>query len=114
MTCLTSALQPPQPVAALVQLFTAPISPAPATTAAQISALLTLWHEQICALSGSAATPSPFAGAPLLTGRISVSGSAGSAMPFSIICSSVAYSLLSPTSTPPSSVLPSAETTIFL
>ena len=53
--------------------------------------ILTVSHqEQIGALSGSAATPSAFGAAPSSAGRIRLSGRGGSAMPFSIICSSVA------------------------
>jgi hypothetical protein len=114
MTWPTSATQPPQVAPALVQAFISATVQAPSPTAAQIRPLVTLLHEQIWAVSGSASTPRPGRALPSLAGRIRNSGSAGSAMPLSAICSSVPYSAASPTSTAPSSCLPSSLTTIFL
>ncbi len=114
ITWVTSGTQPPQEVPAPVQDFSAPIEVAPLTTASQSRPFETLLQEQICAVSGSASTPRPGLAAPSDCGRISASGSAGSSMRFSIICSSVPYSAASPTSTAPSSCLPSAEVTSFL
>src|SRR5271156_1169252 len=114
ITWVTSGTQPPHEVPAQVAVFSAPVLVAPAHTAAQISPLETLLHEQICALSGSASTPSPGLLLPSLDGRIRNSGASGSSMRFNIICSSVPYSVASPTITAPSNCLPHSETTSFL
>ncbi|MCY1505716.1 hypothetical protein D9M68_399380 [compost metagenome] len=114
MTCVTSGTQPPQVAPAWVQAFISAGVHTPWPTASQIWPLVTLLHEQICALSGSASTPRPGLALPSLDGRIRNSGSSGSAMPLSASCSSVPYSVASPTSTAPKSCLPSSLTTIFL
>ncbi|MOA01285.1 hypothetical protein D3C78_1206800 [compost metagenome] len=114
ISCFTSAEQPPQPVPALVQAFTAAKSPQPCSTASLISPLLTLWQEQICAVAGKAETPSAFGAAPAVAGKIRLSGVVGNGRQLSIICCSVLYSALSPTSTAPSNRLPSASITTFL
>ena len=62
-------------------------SPQPPSMAEQIAPLLTLWQEQIMAVSGSASAPRT--GAPSDSGRINVDGSAGRAMPFCAYCSRV-------------------------
>ena len=56
---MTNGAQPPQAVAALVHFFNAPKEVDPSAMAEQISALETLLHEQIVALSGSRSTPLP-------------------------------------------------------
>ncbi|MCY1234772.1 hypothetical protein D9M72_473630 [compost metagenome] len=114
MICVTSGTQPPQAVPALVQVLSAPMLVAPSHTAAQISLLETLLHEQIWAVSGRASAPSAGLALPLLSGRIRNSGDSGSSIRLSIICSSVPYSLASPISTPPSRYLPQSDTTSFL
>ncbi|MNH45225.1 hypothetical protein D3C79_1076120 [compost metagenome] len=55
--------------------------------ALQIAPLLTLWQEQMVALSGKASAPK--VGAPAVCGRINAAGSAGRAMPFCTYCSKV-------------------------
>src|SRR5262245_64835666 len=92
ITCVTSATQPPQVEPALVQDFILAMVVLPSPTAAQIWPLVTLLHEQICAASGNASTPRPGLALPSLDGRIRNSGSGGSVMPLSAICSSVPYS----------------------
>ncbi|MNT72587.1 hypothetical protein D3C72_2112050 [compost metagenome] len=87
---------------------------APSPTAAQIWPLVTLLHEQIWAVSGSASAPSAGLALPSEDGRIRNSGDSGSSMRFSIIWSRVPYSSASPTSTPPSRYLPQSDTTSFL
>ncbi|MNP38346.1 hypothetical protein D3C76_1318530 [compost metagenome] len=86
-TCLSSAEQPPQPVAALVHALTPARSLQPPSMAEQIAPLLTLWQEHTVALAGSASAPSAGAASP--AGRISTDGSAGSWMPFCAYCSRV-------------------------
>ena len=78
-TFLSSAAQPPQPVLALVVPLTAPRSSQPASMAALMAPLVTLWHEQMVALSGRASGPS--AGAGSLEGTINEAGSAGRSRP---------------------------------
>ena len=114
MTCVTSATQPPHAVPAPVQLFSSPMVVAPPATAAQSAPFETSLQEQICAVSGKALTPSIGLALPSLEGRIRNSGDSGSAIPFNIICSSVPYSLASPTRTAPSNCVPQLETTSFL
>jgi hypothetical protein len=76
---VTSGTQEPQVVPALVQLFTAPTAVSFwSRIAPQMSPLLTLLQEQICAASGSAVTPRPAGRSPFPAGRISISGSGGS------------------------------------
>src|SRR5262245_4178062 len=58
-TCVRSELQPPHEVAALVAVLSAPTVVLPASIAAQITPLVTLLHEQICALAGRPAAPRP-------------------------------------------------------
>ena len=87
---------------------------APLPTASQRLPLVTLLHEQICAVSGSASTPRPGLALPSLDGKIRNSGSSGRVMPLSAICSSVPYSAASPISTAPSNCLPSSLMTILL
>src|SRR5581483_990234 len=112
--CVTSGVQPPHDVPALVHAFSAPMLVLPSPIASQIAPLLTLLHEQICAAAGRRSTPSPGLALPSLAGRIRNSGASGSAILFSIICSSVPYSVASPTSTPPSRNLPQSDVTSFL
>ena len=80
---------------------------------AQRLPLVTLLHEQICAVSGSASTPRPGLAWPSLDGRSGTrvfrQGDAVEA-----ICGSVPYSAASPISTAPSNCLPSSLMTIFL
>src|ERR1700737_3141011 len=74
-TCVTSGAQPPQDVAARVAFLMAPTVVQPLSTAAQMTPLLTLLHEQICASAGSAANPLPAeCEAPARGGRIRSSG----------------------------------------
>src|SRR3569833_3132357 len=55
---VTSGMQPPQPVPALVHDFTSPrLLQLPSLTTLVTSALVTLWHEQIC-VSSSRSSPS--------------------------------------------------------
>src|SRR5687767_14218753 len=85
--CVTSGVQPPQVVPALVLVLSAPTVVQPASTAEQMPPLDTLLHEQICALSGSAATPCP-AGCALpaaAAGNSRVSGFSGSGMAFATV-----------------------------
>ena len=89
---VTSGTHDAHPVPAFVQLFTAPTAVSfCARIASQIAPLLTLLHEQICALSGSAATPVP-AGLPPggvgNVGRISASGAGGKTIWFWASCKS--------------------------
>ena len=56
---MTSGVQPPHAVAALVHFFKAPSEVEPSAIAEQISAFDTLLHEQIVALSGKRSTPLP-------------------------------------------------------
>jgi len=114
MICVTSGTQPPQAVPAFVQDFNAPMVVAPSATAAHSAPFDTSLHEQICAASGKASTPSPAFCWPSACGRMRNSGNSGSSILLSIICKSVPYSLASPTITPPKRYLPQSETTIFL
>ncbi|MCY1428523.1 hypothetical protein D9M71_444100 [compost metagenome] len=59
----------------------------PLSMAEQMAPLVTLWHEQMVAVSGKASAPR--LGAPSDTGRISDDGSAGKAMPFCTYCNRV-------------------------
>ena len=113
---MTNGAQPPHAVAALVHFFNAPSEVEPSQIAWQMSALDTLLHEQIVALSGSKSTPLPPAFAPesAKPGMIKLSGTSGTAKPFNIICNRSLYSLASPTNTAPSNLVLSASTTIFL
>src|SRR4051812_569436 len=104
-SCLSVGTQDPQPVPAFVHILSDGTSAQPAPTAATMSALVTAWQEHTWASSGSAGLVTP-------GGAISEPGSAGSGRPTK--ARSVAYESASPTSTPPSSVLASSETTIFL
>ena len=83
------------------------------SAAARISPLLTLLHEQMTASAGSSIPAEPVRG-----GRSSSSGFSGSSMPpipsTETIARSDPYADASPTRMPPSSRLPSAETTSFL
>ncbi|MNT41968.1 hypothetical protein D3C72_1783610 [compost metagenome] len=114
MTWVTRGTQPPQVAPALVHAFISAMVQAPLPTASQMPALVTLLHEQICAVSGRASTPRPGLALPSLDGKIRNSGASGSVMPFRAICSNVPYSEASPISTAPSSCLPSSLMTIFL
>ena len=78
-------------------------------TARVIVPLETALHEQICAASGSASTPTA---APPPAGARIAPGSAGSGRPTS--ARRVLYSVASPTRTPPRRVFPSSVTTSFL
>src|SRR5690242_4829301 len=89
MICVTSEAQPPQELAALLCFFMPPMVTTPASTAAQMSPLLTLLQEQICAEAGSAATPMPALSAPSPGATSNDSGRDGSAMLFSMSCNQV-------------------------
>ena len=67
-------------VLAAVQDFTSASEQQPPSMALMMSPLLTLWQEQIIAVSGKASGPSAGA-APLCCGRMSDAGSLGSSMP---------------------------------
>src|SRR6202011_5096882 len=103
---LSIGTQLPQDVPAAVAPLTAGTSHAPSRIAPQILPLLTALQEQICASSGSAASPTSAA-----AGAISAAGSAGSGRPTS--GRNVPYALASPTRMPPNSVDASSETTSF-
>src|SRR5687767_614417 len=81
-SCVTSGVQPPQEVPALVRVFSAPTVVQPASMAEQMPPLDTLLHEQTWAESGSAASalvggaPAPAAAA----GNSKASGFSGNAM----------------------------------
>src|SRR5262245_13431528 len=82
--CVTSGVQPPQVVPALVLVFKAPTVLQPPSMAAHKPPFETLLHEQICALSGSAASALA-GGAPeeaAAAGSNRLSGFSGSAMAF--------------------------------
>ena len=82
----------------------------PSAIASSICRLVTSLQEQTCGLVGqrrSRRRPAP-------AGRISSSGLAGSAMPLTTIGRSTPYAEASPTRMPPSSGVPSSETTSFL
>src|SRR5690606_41454470 len=94
-TVFNIAAQPPQPVDALVQPLRSASVTAPSLMASQISPLLTLWQEQIVAVSGNASLGA--AAAPSLAGRVSDAGSGASPIPLSTYCSKVAENCLAPT-----------------
>src|SRR5690606_32206063 len=101
----------PHDVPARVHPLIAPTLSQPSSTIALLMApFVTALQEQIWASSGSASTPTALSPPP--AGPISAAGSPGSSLPTSGRRS--VYSLASPTSTPPSSVLASSETTSFL
>src|SRR6185436_815769 len=82
-SCVTSGVQPPQVVPALVLVFNPPTVVQPAEMAEQMPPFETLLHEQICAVSGNALTPCPAAGAAPAAapaGNSMVSGFSGSAI----------------------------------
>src|SRR5688572_17721545 len=85
--CVTSALQPPQDVAALVAVLREATVVQPASIAAHKAPLLTLLQEQICAVIGKAAAPRAVVleGSPPSVGAIISAGSSGSFAPSSII-----------------------------
>ena len=93
---------------AFVQVFTQATSSQAcrrrAATAATISPLVTLLHEQTCASSGMPGARPP----PRAAGRISSSGLSGSAMPLATIGRSTPYAEASPTRIPPSRRVPSS------
>ena len=81
-------MQPPQPVPALVQALTSASVVSPCSRIAwQICALLTLLHEQTCALSGKPLAPPPRPFSP--GGTISSPGGQGSGSPLRQSASSV-------------------------
>src|SRR5690606_18470058 len=101
----------PHDVPARVHPLIAPTLSQPSSTIALLMApFVTALQEQIWASSGSASTPTALSPPP--AGPISAAGSPGSSLPTSGRRS--VYSLAPPTSTPPSSVLASSETTSFL
>src|SRR5262249_46648875 len=106
---VTSGMQPPQPVPALVVFLRSARLQVPARTALQICPLVTLLHEHTCAASDSVTLPLP-SRAP----NKSSSGDAGKLSPLRKSCVSVAYSAASPTRMPPSRRVRSALTTSFL
>ncbi|CKT17314.1 Uncharacterised protein [Mycobacterium tuberculosis] len=108
-SCLSSGTHDPHDVPAAVHDFSAGTSPQPSAIAHFSSPLVTLLHEQIWAESGSAPTPKAPAPAPDPAGAISARGSPGSSAP--TIGRSTPYDEASPTSTPPSSVVASSEST---
>ena len=87
-TVLSSAVQPPQPVLALVQDLISAKLQLPVSKASMMSPFDTLWHEQIVAVSGSASTPSAGA-ASAPAGKIRLSGCAGNSISFNAYCSKV-------------------------
>ncbi len=106
---LTSGRQEPQDVPALVHALTPPRSVQPCSvTAHRIAPADTLLQEQTPASSGRSA---PGAGA-LPSGSSQAVGSEPRALP--TIGRSEAYAVASPTSTPPSSVWASSDSTSFL
>src|SRR3954470_4163351 len=109
--CLSNGTHDPHEVPAAVQDLRAGTSAQPAVMAHFRSPLVTLLHEQICAASGSAPTPRAPAPSPDPAGAMSASGSPGNSLP--TIGRSPPYDDASPTSTPPSSVLASSESTSF-
>src|SRR3954471_9251088 len=86
-SCVSSGVQPPQVVPALVLVLSAPTVEPPPSIAEQMPPFETLLQEQICALSGSAASalvggaPAPAAAA----GNSMLSGFSGSAMAFATV-----------------------------
>ena len=107
----SSGTQEPQPVPALVAALmpATSVSPWP-VIAVQIASLVTAWQEQTWASPGRARSlPRCPPRAPPPAGAIIVTGSPGSGRPTS--GRSAAYLDASPTSTPPSSVFASSETT---
>src|ERR1700722_10174488 len=108
-SCLSSGTQDPHEVPAAVHDLSAGTSAQPSAIAHFRSPLVTLLQEQICAESGSAPTPNAEAPLPDWAGAISASGSPGSSLP--TIGRSTPYDEASPTSTPPSRVLASSEST---
>src|ERR1700761_6232040 len=108
-SCLSSGTHDPHDVPAAVHDLSEGTSPQPSAIAHFRSPLVTLLHEQICAESGSAPTPKAEAPPPDCAGAISASGSPGSSLP--TIGRNTPYDEASPTSTPPSRVLASSEST---
>src|SRR5271166_1066155 len=108
-SCLSRGTHDPHDVPAAVHAFSAGTSPHPSAIAHFSSPLVTLLHEQICAESGSAPTPNAAAPPSDWAGAISASGSPGSALP--TMGRNTPYEEESPTSTPPSRVLASSEST---
>src|SRR5262245_55713374 len=85
--CVTSGVQPPQVVPALVLVFSAPTVVQPPSMAAHRPPFETLLHEQICAVSGSAAS-ALVGGAPAeaaAAGNSMLSGFSGNAMAFDTV-----------------------------
>ena len=85
--CVTSGVQPPQDVPALVLVFSAPTVVQPASMAEQMPPFETLLQEQICAVAGSAAS-ALVGGAPALAaaaGNSMLSGFSGNAMALAIV-----------------------------
>ena len=107
----TTGLHEPQVEPARVQAVTheALSQLPPSATASLICCLVTSLQEQTCASSGRRRSMPP---RPV--GRISSSGLAGSGMPEDTIGRSTPYAEASPTRMPPSSRVPSSETTSFL
>src|SRR3954462_620057 len=86
-SCVSSGVQPPQVVPALVLVLSAPTVEQPPSIAAQMPPFETLLQEQICALSGSAAS-ALVGGAPATAaaaGNSMLSGFSGSAMAFDMV-----------------------------
>src|ERR1044072_5759972 len=86
-SCVTSGVQPPQVVPALVLVLSAPTVVQPPSMAAQMPPFETLLQEQICAVSGSAAS-ALVGGAraeAAAAGNSMLSGFSGNAMAFATV-----------------------------
>src|SRR6187551_3690067 len=86
-SCVTSGVQPPQVVPALVLVLSAPTVVQPPSMAEQIPPFDTLLHEHTCAVAGSAAS-ALVGGAPALAaaaGNNMVSGFSGSGIAFATV-----------------------------
>ena len=75
---MTSGVQPPQVVPALVFVFSAPTVVHPASMAEQMPPLETLLHEHTCAVAGSAASA-------LVGGAPAPAAAAGNNMVFGVL-----------------------------
>src|SRR3954452_11965082 len=108
-SCLSNGTHEPHEVPASVHFFSSGTSQQPPAMASVRSPLVTLLHEQICAVGGSAPTPNPAAPPSDPAGAINAIGSPGSASP--TIGRSTPYDDASPTRMPPSRALASSEST---
>src|SRR5918997_6111890 len=108
-SCFSSGTQEPHEVPASVHFFSSGTSQQPPAMASVRSPLVTLLHEQICAVGGNAPTPNPAAPPSVPAGAINAIGSPGSLSP--TIGRSTPYDDASPTRMPPSSVVASSDNT---